>query len=108
MNSHYEGHWYVDEPHRGCAYRSLTYAPPLVDGLLMRAAEEAGVRDAAFGSAQARGEADFLLWVRSRPFSPVLSPHSARFHRFARFSAYPHAPSTLVATTSVARSTPEK
>jgi len=63
MNSHYEGHWYVDEPHRGCAYRSLTYAPPLVDGLLMRAAEEAGVRDAAFGSAQARGEADFLLWI---------------------------------------------
>lgn len=62
---HFAGHWYVEEPHRGCAFRSLTYAPPLVDSLLMRAADGAGVRDAAFGSAQARGETDFLLWVRA-------------------------------------------
>jgi hypothetical protein len=55
----------VEEPHRGCAFRSLTYAPPLVDSLLMRAAELAGVRDAAFGSAQSRAETDFLLWVRA-------------------------------------------
>lgn len=75
LYAHFNGHWYVEEPHRGCAFRSLTYAPPLVDSLLMRAAEGAGVRDAAFGSAQARGETDFLLWVRAPPVPADPPPH---------------------------------
>lgn len=74
LYAQYAGHWYLNEPQRGCAYRSMTYAPPLVDSLLMRAAESAGVRDAAFGSAQSRGEADFLLWVRLPALLSVAAP----------------------------------
>lgn len=53
----YQGHWYPDEPHRGCAYRSLQLSPSFVDALLLRAAELAGVNLAS------RGCEEILLWV---------------------------------------------
>jgi len=42
---HNRGHWYVDEPHRGCAYRALTSTTNACDPMLLRAAEAAGVKD---------------------------------------------------------------
>ena len=40
----FEGHWYPDEPHRGCAYRALISTVSSVDPLLLRAAETTGQR----------------------------------------------------------------
>ena len=40
----FEGHWYPEEPHRGCAYRALISTVSCVDPLLMRAAEVTGQR----------------------------------------------------------------
>jgi hypothetical protein len=40
----FEGHWYPDEPHRGCAYRALLNTVCSLDPLLLRAAESTGQR----------------------------------------------------------------
>jgi len=56
----YQGHWYPDEPHRGCAYRSLQLCPSFLDSALLEAAELAGVNNIT--SKVPAGE-DILLWV---------------------------------------------
>ena len=64
LSEHYRGHWHPDEPHRGCAHRSLQYMPNTggIDPLLIKAAEAAGVRDAAFFRGH-NSEPDFVMWV---------------------------------------------
>jgi len=39
------GHWYPEEPHRGCAYRSMMMNTNGCDPLILKAAEGAGVKD---------------------------------------------------------------
>lgn len=40
----YRGHWYPDEPHRGCAFRALLSTINSLDPLLLRAADSTGHR----------------------------------------------------------------
>jgi len=40
----FEGHWYPEEPHRGCAYRALLSTVNCLDPLLLRAVESTGQR----------------------------------------------------------------
>jgi len=44
LMSRYEGHWYPEEPHRGCAFRALLSTVNQLDPLLLRAAESTGQR----------------------------------------------------------------
>jgi len=39
------GHWYVDEPHRGCGYRALMCTTNACDPTLVQAAEGVGIKD---------------------------------------------------------------
>jgi len=44
LNARYQGHWYPDEPHRGCAYRALLSTVNSIDPLMLRAADSTGHR----------------------------------------------------------------
>ena len=44
LTTRYKGHWYPEEPHRGCAYRALLSTVNSIDPLLLRAAESTGQR----------------------------------------------------------------
>lgn len=57
LEERYDGHWYPAEPHRGCAYRSLTFNVEL-DPLLVRALRRAGV-----GRDRLVSKNPFILWV---------------------------------------------
>jgi len=58
----FKGHWYPDEPHRGCAYRAVTWNPHTADRLLIRAAEHAGIRD-PFSLKPAEHSGELILWI---------------------------------------------
>jgi len=56
LGGRYEGHWYVGEPHRGCAYRSLTCnAACGLDPLVNAAAHQAKAQPELQGDG-------FILW----------------------------------------------
>ena len=44
LNTRFQGHWYPEEPHRGCAFRALLSTVNCLDPLLLRAAESTGQR----------------------------------------------------------------
>jgi len=44
LNTRFQGHWYPDEPHRGCAFRAVLSTVNCLDPLLLRAAESTGQR----------------------------------------------------------------
>ena len=79
---HNRGHWYVDEPHRGCAYRALTSTTNACDPMLLRAAEAAGVKDLLTTFCKQFSDVgEVIMWVRAaaarahfrarRPLSPL-------------------------------------
>lgn len=63
----FEGHWYPDEPHRGCAYRALISTVSQLDPLLMRAAESTGQRGLCESFMRVFADAgEVNCWVRAR------------------------------------------
>ena len=81
LNARYAGHWYPEEPHRGCAYRAVLSTVNQIDPLLLRAAEKTGQRGLfeSFNRVFADvGEVN--CWVRSTSpplplaFAPQLHP----------------------------------
>lgn len=73
----YAGHWYPDEPHRGCAFRSVECSNGRLDPLLVAVARQAKVAAAA--------ERDFMLWVNPGEVKVVLD--GARKHLFCEGAA---------------------
>ena len=74
LTARYEGHWYPEEPHRGCAYRAILSTVNQIDPLLMRAAESTGQRGLydSFNRVFAEvGEVN--CWVRRRRRRAALS-----------------------------------
>jgi len=60
----YQGHWYPDEPHRGCGFRSLMSTLNFVDPLLEKVAEAAGVKDILSAFSRAFGsDGELIIWV---------------------------------------------
>lgn len=63
----YEGHWYPNEPHRGCAYRVIMSTVNQLDPLLLRAAESTGQRGVTESFIRVFSEAgEVTCWVRIR------------------------------------------
>jgi hypothetical protein len=82
LMSRYEGHWYPEEPHRGCAFRALLSTVNQLDPLLLRAAESTGQRGLFESFNRVFADAgEVNCWVRATPpkktrrtGAPVLSP----------------------------------
>ena len=77
----FEGHWYPEEPHRGCAYRALISTVSQLDPLLMRAAESTGQRGLCESFMRVFADAgEVNCWVRAArltPRTPLLSLSSS-------------------------------
>lgn len=79
LEAHYTGHWYPNEAHRGCAYRSLTCNSD-IDPLLARALAKASIpRD------QLLSKNHFILWVN--PGEVKVNDRGAKSHIFCAGSA---------------------
>ena len=62
----FEGHWYPEEPHRGCAYRAMISTVNQLDPLLMRAAETTGQRGLCEAFMRVFSDAgEVNCWVRA-------------------------------------------
>ena len=67
----FQGHWYPDEPHRGCAYRALMSNINSLDPLLLRAAEATGQRGLHESFIRVFSEAgEVTCWVRAYAARP--------------------------------------
>lgn len=58
LEARFTGHWYPDEPHRGCAFRAIACDGQAVDPLLKRAAVAAGV-----SCSLPSPDSEFTLWI---------------------------------------------
>jgi hypothetical protein len=64
----YQGHWYPDEPHRGCAFRSLLSTVNAMDPLLLRAADATGHRGVQESFLRCFSDAgEVTCWVSCAP-----------------------------------------
>lgn len=64
----YQGHWYPDEPHRGCAFRSLLSTVNAMDPLLLRAADATGHRGVQESFMRCFSDAgEVTCWVSCAP-----------------------------------------
>src|SRR5689334_15705946 len=54
----YTGHWYVEEPDRGNAYRSILKNDRVIDNVLLTAANAAQISDI-----RTRLNGDFIMWI---------------------------------------------
>lgn len=59
LTERFEGHWYPDEPHRGCAFRSLTCNAQALDPVVARAVSKAKLQT----KVEVAQGAGFILWV---------------------------------------------
>lgn len=71
---HYEGHWYPDQAHRGCAFRSLSCCNGKLDPVLARAIKTANIVPSHLVSK------DFVLWVN--PGEVKVDEGGAKSHIF--------------------------
>ena len=61
----FQGHWYPDEPHRGCAFCALMSNVNSLDPLLLRAAEATGQRGLHESFVRVFADAgEVTCWVR--------------------------------------------
>ena len=82
LEERYTGHWYPDEAHRGCAFRSLTCNGAL-DPLLVRALKRGKIpRDALLQPSS------FILWVN--PGEVKVNNAGAKSHIYCADSAAPN------------------
>lgn len=58
LEARFTGHWYPEEPHRGCAFRAISCDGGTVDALLKRAAVAAGV-----SCSLPSPDTEFTLWI---------------------------------------------
>lgn len=58
MMQKFKGHWYEDEMDRGSAFRSILKEGRIIDTLLVRAGQQAGI-----SNLEQRFRDDFVLWV---------------------------------------------
>jgi len=72
---HYEGHWYPDQAHRGCAFRSLSCCNGKLDPLLARA-----LKTASIAPNHLLQPKDFVLWVN--PGEVKVEEGGAKTHIF--------------------------
>lgn len=88
-----QGHWYPEEPHRGCAYRALMSSLLALDPLLLQAAETTGQRglQEQFGKAFAEA-GEVICWVnpgevkmlKGRAMYPVYSDGTKSDNPYAK------------------------
>lgn len=68
LTARFEGHWYPEEPHRGCAFRSIMSTVNALDPLLLRAAESTGQRGLFDSFNRVFSEVgEVNCWVRAAP-----------------------------------------
>ena len=66
LTARFQGHWYPEEPHRGCAYRALLSTVQTLDPLLLKAAESTGQRGLLESFNRVFGDAgEVNCWVRT-------------------------------------------